>query len=494
MSSELALEWFRDRIDACTPAGVTGRLETVDHVDAKVPVAQAAATLRAWLTQSGISAGNTVVVLPRDAVVIRRLQLPQAPENEMPDLVRFQAAVKAAAPVESLVLDYLTIPGPADGEGQDVVTFSMDRDRLQRIQNVCAAAGLTIERITLSPLCLVPYLTFSQHSNPTIGNAELLVYHQEHRVELSVFDHGVLLFCHSLQLGDSGSPETSKAFRSELTRSLMAFSQTSPSVNLNRCILLSGSPHPAVRELLEQRFGGSLTQLMPERIRGVAVPPGYEVLQGALLPPGPPQLQIDLLHPRQRREVADRRRLYAGIATGVATLLCLTAYLVFYFQKSSLQSRVDTLQAGVTSQEEQLKKGKSREDDYARLAKWNDSATSPLTTWNALQSLLPGTDRLYFVEFRIIPTAGEVAARVAGRGQAREREDIDGLNQVLSDHGFRVRPTTPSLGKRDPDYPWQFDLDVELPRSNLPDTTPPTGARPAVTGTPKAAASVVTGK
>src|SRR5436190_12528976 len=54
--------------------------------------ASAGSLLKERLAALKINTRQTAVIVGRDAVVLRRLELPAVPDNELPDMVRFQAA------------------------------------------------------------------------------------------------------------------------------------------------------------------------------------------------------------------------------------------------------------------------------------------------------------------------------------------------------------------------------------------------------------------
>ncbi|MGE3999784.1 MAG: hypothetical protein AB7I48_06185, partial [Planctomycetaceae bacterium] len=95
---------------------------------------QSAAAWGEWLAEAlkgdGISPGEALVVLPREAVVVRTLDLPKVPENELPELVRFQAATKSSTPLDRLALDYLTMPVDEGDAAQQVLMVTVDGERL----------------------------------------------------------------------------------------------------------------------------------------------------------------------------------------------------------------------------------------------------------------------------------------------------------------------------------------------------------------------------
>jgi len=493
MSDLLILEWSRERVEALL-ASLSGQphvrksatLESIDHADSKTPAAQAGESLRAWLESNGIAAGPTIVVVPREAVVLRKLQLPQAPPDELPELVRFQAATRTSAPIESLVLDFLPLPGAASEQGLEVVSCTMDRETLARIESICAAAKLDLQRVTISSLTVGQLVRAIKAPDLGMEQSDLVVYQQGSRLELSIFDFGTLLFSHSTQLPNpeegSGITDLLKPLKSDLSRCLVTLAQERPQARVGRCFYVCGTPQKAVRDLLEQRFPEGVIGLDSGDLLSGRVPAGYEAAYGAALPEAEDRFHLDLLHPRKRKEIPDRRKWYYGIGTAATLLAMVMAYALFHSKKSALESSIHALQADVNSKTEQLKKGKPKADAFQRIAHWAEGDTDPIELWNQLRAQLTSTDRIYFTEIRVIPLAGEMQARYVGRGHARSRTDVDSLNQMLSDHGFRVRPTTASQGSRDPDYPWEFDLDVELPRGVT--VTPPSKNNMATTQLP----------
>ncbi len=468
MAELLALEWLPDRISVLSADGRSAQLETVDHVDPLISAVQIGETVRSWLRQQNVNADKVSVVLPRESVVVRRLHLPSCPENELPDLVRFQAATRTSAPIDKLALDYLPVRSTATSEGQDVMTVTFDRDRLTRIESVCNAAGLELTKVTFSGVEIGRLIRSYRAMDLGTTGADLVLYQQGARFELTIFDEGTLVFCHAVQLPGELTAESLKPLNTELTRSLVSLSQARPNATILRCFYVSGHPNTAVTEALAQKYGAGLTVVDSVRVGQMQVPAGFESLAGVFLADSDLHLKLDLLHPREKYEAPDRRKLYLALSVAAVLLCVIVGGSIYYSQQSRLQSDVFALQAEVEKQKEQLNTGRPRLLAYEKVAQWKSGDTAPIQLWASFRDNLPTTDRVYFTEIKVSPSTGETLARFTGKGQARDRTDIDALNQSLSDRGYRVRPTIPILGKRDPAYPWQFDLDVELQRPRRP--------------------------
>ncbi len=71
-----------------------------------------------------------------------RIDLPDVPDDELPDLVRFQAASKFAQPLDGLCLDFVSVAqdGRSCRTGGDRV--AVPKVRVEGIRATCVAAGL----------------------------------------------------------------------------------------------------------------------------------------------------------------------------------------------------------------------------------------------------------------------------------------------------------------------------------------------------------------
>jgi hypothetical protein len=473
MAEQTILEWRRDELRLLLADGSAGASkvraaaakELTAHADPAIPVAEAGAALRVWLAEHHCSGGPVTLVLPREGFVLRRLKLPAAPIDDLPDLVRFQTATRTSAPIESLAIDFIPLPGGAPESGLEAMTVSLDREQLARITAVCAAAGLEPASLMCSPFTIARLLRARPAPDLGQGAPDLVVYQQGSRVELSIFEFGTLVFSHAVQLTEEPGVDRYKPLKSELARSLVALNQAQPDANLERCLYVSGAADASLVDILRQRFGAGFRLVDLAQVSPGAEAAGYEALLGAALSERDELLHLDLLHPRRRREAPDRRKLYWSLGAGGAALALLLAMGVFYSRKGALETSISVLQAELSTGEQRVLKGKPRAEAYARIAKWKEADADAIDLWTGLQQRFQQTDRIYLIDLKIIPQQGDVLARFTGKGQAKTRADVDDMTQTLSESGYRVKPTTPTLGKRgDPDYPWGFELDVDLPR------------------------------
>ncbi|MDZ4686228.1 MAG: hypothetical protein SH850_14265, partial [Planctomycetaceae bacterium] len=136
MLDVLIVTWERRRVSAVQAAGFgeSARLsgcwsaEWPEAVPTPLQNAKAAGEWLAgqWRT-AGLTAKATWLIVPREDVILRHLELPQVPDADLPDLVRFQAASRSAVPIEQLCLDFVPLlPHPAH-EFRDVLSATLPR-------------------------------------------------------------------------------------------------------------------------------------------------------------------------------------------------------------------------------------------------------------------------------------------------------------------------------------------------------------------------------
>lgn len=477
MADEIIIEWGTDHLCVTTGTWSTppqvhqcAERATGDHADSKVEIDAAAAIIKELLNELRLSGGPAVVVLPREGIVVRRLELPDAPDEELPDLVRFQAATKSAAPLDELMLDFIPMPRLPNREGREVVLVSVDRRRVERMQKVLTAAGLTVQRVVASPTTTAALVDSVVKFRPT--DPAIIVFQNGARTELSIIDASTLVFSHALRLPAGDSAGHVRPLKAEINRSLVALSQLHEGVELRECILVQASPEDdAVRTLLSERFGDRLRVLSASECATGSGRMAPELilrtvpLIGALVPAEQTQIQgVDFLHPRRKREVRDRRPMQIGAAIAAVLLLMVVAYGMYRSRISALEDQIEFVNGEIVDLDAQLKKGEPRLESFDQLARWERGQADPLGLWNELNGYLPGTDRLYFVDLRFAPQTNESVAVITGTGFARDRSDADGLHHFLDDVGYIVKPTTAQRSRRDPDYPFEFELSVEVPR------------------------------
>jgi len=433
-------------------------------------VAGTADAIRTALRGIPQKSSRAVIVLPREAVLVRRLDLPNVPDNELPDLVRLQAATKLATPVDRLALDYLPLTFQEDKTGRSVLLLSVEQERLQQITKAVEAAGLEPVGCVTSSISVADLALRSAGAEASAGLA-LVVYQHRQRLELSALLNGQLIFSYSLTLPDIESAAHTQPLMAELSRVLVAVRQAHHDTDISHVLFVQeGGRDEPVLAALRDRFGDRLRLLDAGELTRSSLISGIQgevsaAALGALVAEAAPTIPtVDFLRPRKAAAQADPRRRQLAIAAGAAGVLLLIGGFAYYHRLSTLNDEIESLATQKQKLQEVIDRPQTKAIVSAAqsLDAWSAEKVDPLAVIGEFQSLLPGTERLYFTTLQFAPENGENLASLTGDGFARKREDVGNLFQRLSDRGYLVtaKPTTTS--SRNPDYPIQFHLDVAV--------------------------------
>lgn len=482
MPDFLALDWEHGQIcglDAeVTSSGVRVRKAfTLQWPEGKSPTDDAPAA-GGWLNEQfktlGLTAKNILVTVPREEAVVRVLEVPNVPDAELPNVVRFQAAAKSARSLDTMLLDFLPLPKREGVVGREVLVATIGREVLDPLKLVLSRTGCELAGVSLTAPAMAELVARLEKSNPPPPQSvELAIISHEQRVEISLLRDRALLLTHATRLpDDANTPEREQqAIVAEVNRSLVALKRQHLDLTLSRTWLW-GDPTSlhGLAGVLRKRFGCEVIVEDPLVIPGLTFDGSSSVTSHALFT-GPVGLlfgqsgrraePLDFLHPRQPVVPRDLRRLYGTAASAAAVLLLFGAFGWRWYTVSSLEAET----ADHRSKADQLKKeidgSATLIKNVNAIGKWTDQRVAWLDRLFELSEAMEGTDRRYLTKLNGQPGAAGIVGVVRGDGFAKDRDDIEELSTKLSSQeGVTVTPHQITRPGTDGDYPWKFDLDV----------------------------------
>ena len=147
-----------------------------------------------------------------------------------------------------------------------------------------------------------------------------------------------------------------------------------------------------------------------------------------------------------------------------ATLLVGGTWWNFSSQMASMDDDIEVLVTVINTQKGEIKNGAPDLAAAKVLSTWGEGDQDLLAAWDQIHQLLPGTDRLYLTDLKSVPSSGAKLIKMTGTARARGRSDYDDLLQKFADSGWTIKSPPPLETRKDPDYPWQFAIEAELPR------------------------------
>lgn len=482
MPDFLSLDWEHSQVCGLDAEVTASKVRvrkafTLTWPEGKSPTEDAPAA-GGWLNEQfqslGLTAKSVLVTLPREDAVVRVLEVPNVPDSELPNVVRFQAAAKSARSLDTLLLDFLPLPKREGVAGREVLVATIGREVLDPLKLVLSRTGCELAGVSLTAPAMAELVARLEKSDPPPPQSvELAIIAHEQRVEISLLRDRALLLTHSARLPDDAtSPDREQqAIVAEVNRSLVALKRQHPELTLSRTWLW-GDPASlhGLAGVLRKRFACDVNVEDPLVLPGLTFDGDGNIASHALFT-GPVGLlfgqagrraeSLDFLHPRQPVVPRDLRRLYGTAASAAAVLFVIGAFGWRWYTVSSLEAETKQHRDDAEQLKKEIDGSAAMVKNVNAIGKWADQRVAWLDRLFELAEAMEGTDRRYLTKLNGQPGAAGVVGVVRGDGFAKDRDDVDSLaTKLSSQEGVTVTPHTITRAGTDGDYPWKFDLDV----------------------------------
>ncbi|MBS0260603.1 MAG: hypothetical protein JSS02_01500 [Planctomycetes bacterium] len=488
MSDLLAVEWEHGHVAGVLAQVTSGRIRVTRTFVIPRPNSSASGSasgmlLLDWLkpeiVKLGIPAGPVLVALPRDEAIVRRLELPEVTDEEIPVLVRFQAGAKSSVGLDELSLDFIPLPKREGAVGREVLLATIPRQTIDEVNTVCGSASLTPKSIGLTAVAVAQFVARAEAaSEPTTGGVSLVVARHGNRIEVSVLRFGHLLFSHSNRLSDSATGQEAQAITAEVSRALVALRGAGADVKDLKIERIWTLVSAAEQELLSE----SLNRRLSCEVRPLDLLSTVEVDSGALAPSADAALfagpigmllaqyaprvpSIDFLAPRQPPVKRDDRKRRLVLAGGGALAIAVVLGVLQWQRLGRLDEEIENLNTKENTLNEKLAAFKSTVDSATIVAQWEADSVDWLGELAELTTRMPGTDKMYLQKIECLPKSGSTSPTVHVVGYARSRDEILALNsRFTADDHFKGAPVKEkgAAPKEIEYYTMQFEKDLRL--------------------------------
>jgi len=459
MSRLLALEW--DTQEARLAVGRrAGRRLIVEAAFAvgteEVQGASLRDRLAAKISELGLGRGDWLIAVPRSRAELRVLQLPLVPDNELPDLVRFQAFRQFSTLSEDALLDFVRLDGGQASQLR-VLAAALTPHVLSDVKACCTACQGNPHRLVLRPFASASlFRRKNQDSQP-----RLLVEMLAEEADLTVLIGGQPALVRSVRLP---SEDRATSLVSEIRRTIVA-AQNQAGEEAVRVVTLVGDSAELtpLRDRLASQLEMDVEIFDPfnavevgDEILATPVNPGrYAALFGMLADEaeGRPH-GIDFLNPRRPPKPPNRRLRFAvlgGVAAACAAVLIIMV-LTYMHQYST---RIENLQSQSQELDEQVKIAKQVEENVAEIDKFVLADVNWLDELYRLSEKFPPPDEamVELAAFNAIPSGG---GQILLEGYVSDPAVIRDMEIRLSDGQHEVTGTGSQLDERRSEHPWEF--------------------------------------
>lgn len=486
MATLTAVDWDRREARVLT-AALRGRTLRIEHAFSvawsgdEYDVAGRAEVLRNELRSRGITKGEAIVCVSRSAVELKQLELPPAPDDDLPDLVRFQALRELHAVSEGSPLDFTASPAE-DGRPRSVLVAALEAKYLTAVRGVCESAGLRVRRVLLRPCATASMVTrrFSQTGRPLRLTIDV---GREEAEFVATSGHDVVLLRAARLPTEYDAEELIRTLSSELRRTSAAVRYQLGGRAIESIALCgTHAEHDETVRRLSTELELPVEIVDPtELIAGL----GYTTstssdlhhrlapLAGGLLDEAEGIAPaFDFLHPRKRRPPPNRRR-QTLIGGAIAASLVLAGYGFV----SSRLSALDRELAGLRTQSSQLgplvKEAEEVQRRAAEVEKWLQTDVVWIDEMRRLAEKMPPARELMLTQFRAAahPQGGEMQLT----GMLADTAAGDALESALRDERHKVEGRGRRHDTTNSKYPWRFQTSIVV--QNGATVSTPKGAR-----------------
>ena len=484
------------------------------------------AQVAAALADRGISRPETLVAVGRASIELRLLQIPPAPPEELPDLVRFQAMRQFATLGDDWSLDFVELAG-TDAESVSVLAAAISPELIEQIQATCLAGELAPQHLVLRPFAAAALLRRSRAAGD--AGCRLVVDMLADEADLTVLVDNEVAFLRTVRLPSvTDGKALAQAVLGEIRRTIGAAQNQLRNQRVDAIVICGrAGDHDQVKQTLEASLqlpvtffdpfeavslGRELKANLPEHSGR------YAPLLGMLANEAEARRHdIDFLNPRRRPTAEGQGRRMWLIAGLAATLMLVLAGLVG-MRLSTLDDEIAELETKSSGLDKTVVWSRERLDEVAQIEQFTAGDITWLDELHTLSAKLQPseTDREARVTGLTITARPPIGGRMVVEGYVRESSAISRIEQRLRDDRHRVVGKGGAYDDMRRDFQWRFNetitvvreeddvLDAE-PASATPadaepvDPTPvdaapvdatPADAEPAVDATPVDAAPI----
>lgn len=303
--------------------------------------------LKAVLNQLGANKGDATFIVARSDVEMGQFQLPLVPDDELPDMVRFQARNQFTSITEDSVVDFIVLSKTETKI--NVLAAVLTDDILNRIQATIEPTGLKLKHIVLRPFGAAELI----HKGNPDSRSRMIIEIIGREADLSVVKNDQLILSRTVRVPDSYTVEKFDAWLPGEIRRTMTAAQNQLGSDEIEAIVVCGNvdEHERLGKELEASFQTETKFLQPfdlisksSRFQNPVHSDGFASLLGSLLRnTSEPNRGIDFSNPRKRVAKKLDRKKIGQVAAVAATFLILGVGAIWW-TLSNKQAEITRLQ------------------------------------------------------------------------------------------------------------------------------------------------------
>ncbi len=417
----------------------------------------------------GLKRARALVALGRGAAEILDLTVPPCSNAELADLVANLAMREAAGVTPESIIDFVVSP-TGGGEQRSVPAACLSSAQLNRVQSLCAAAGIKAGRIGLRAYGSAALYAQHVRSAGTTDEPVLLISILDDEADLTIVADDAAAFSRTVRLHATTRTEEEYArLLTEISRTLMVADDGKTKETPVHTVVLFGreDEHGPLVEMLREKLNVTVRCVDPFAIAGTGREPvdgeagRFAPLVGMLLEDAHRvKPAVDFLAPRKRSPSPSQKRLLTA-AGGVAAIGILAIGFTAYKDVADANRYLAELKGENKQLQDTLNRAAKKQQLVDAVDEWQSSNIVWLDELRDLSVRFPSRRDAVILRMSAAPGRD-------GRGSvtfdcvARNSEIVAKMEQNLRDEFHTVKTST--VQQRDPksERGWQFQTSLAV--------------------------------
>ncbi|MDR1383291.1 MAG: hypothetical protein LBJ67_05530 [Planctomycetaceae bacterium] len=426
--------------------------------------------LRHFVQQERLGKYDTVVVLGRDEVEVRSMLFPPVPNDELPEMAKFQASKEFTEYEHTAALDFVLFDG-ARRDKKHILASILPKPKQESIESIISSAGLNLQRIVLGPCeSAKRFATITvQQKTGGAGKTTLFVEIGELSATLVLLYRGNPAFVRTAHFSKSVWAELAdtekrqfekpeeiakwKWLTSEFKRTIVAAINDVPSEKVDEIVLCGvGEHYEKLLKLLTESLATpvSLFNVWRFENRDGEIKNHLPVFEEQFMPligaltaaAAEKPNTLDFKNPKHKPENKNNRNLMNIIVVAIVLLIFLTTCLGYY-RRTLIEKQLQTAH----NKEQQLVKATASSDQHtfqeSSLAEWKKGNVSWLKEIDWLASNLPSSQDILLTNSLSLTSPTKGNAVMTFSVNTRGTTVVPQLEQKLRDDTHSI--TAPNI-------------------------------------------------
>ena len=465
MVKKIAIDWDESELRVVVGQG-SGAGVKVSGADviALPEGASVSETLKKYVVEHELQKTETLVAIGRGKAELRELQLPPVPDDELPEMVRFQAIRSFASASDRAIVDYLVTD--RSSENIQMIAAAVGPTQLNEIQETCQASDLTPKRIALRPLAAAALYLSTKRSEGNVVLIDLLSLD----AEIVVAQDGKVIFVRTVRL-PADDALRAKGLAGELRRSLLACGVADApdeivlwgrkEIHQGEADEISNAVEGARVSVVDPfdlvTVGSKAAKSLPQHVGRLAPLVGLlasdDVASDRL---------IDFLNPRKREEPKPNHLRTVLLVGGPIAALLLMGFFA-YRRIAGLNDRIATLKAENAELQDPVDIADQQIKDTERVDLFLDSGVNWLDELQRIAEKMPPSEKLIVRTLSLSSSAKSKGGTVTITGGVTDSSVVDEFEEAVRDENHSVVNDGTFQDEKAKDrYRWNFDESISV--------------------------------